>query len=724
MAKKLPKKTAKPSRKQPNKESLKKIVACILDLLDDHFSAPLSSRQIFKNIAGIRLANVNDFRIILEKMADQNLILRTDEDRYASKNQHKVAKSYEGKVDMVSRDYAYIICQGLEKDVWVYSNNLLHALDGDIVRVEITKKRDRGNLEGRVVEVISRARTEFVGRLELVGSVGFVVADLRKMHQDIFIPSQNLLNAQKNDKVLVEVISWDESEKNPVGNIVKILGKTGDHNAEMHSIIYEFGLSTEFPAKILAQAAEISEGITEEEIAKRRDFRKILTFTIDPHDAKDFDDAISFRILPNQNYEIGIHIADVTHYVREGSALDTEAYKRATSVYLVDRVVPMLPERLSNELCSLRPNEDKLTFSVVLEMNQQAQILDTWIGRTIIHSQRRFSYEEAQERIETHKGDLAEEITLLNNLAHSLTKQRFKNGAIGFETIEVKFLLESNGSPIKVVPKVRKDAHRLIEEFMLLANKAIAEYVYNHQQGRDNNPMVYRIHDLPDNDKLQNLSNYARKFGYETRFSADMDNLADRLNDLIKACEGKPEQNILQQLAIRSMAKAKYSPETIGHFGLSFSHYSHFTSPIRRYPDMMAHRLIWAYMHHLSRPPLKHIEAQCKHTSEMEKRASDAERASIKYKQVELMSRHKGEIFKGIITGLTERGIYVEITETLCEGMCRLSELTHDYYSFDQSRLQVVGSNSGHIFNLGDLVEVEVLEANLEKRTLDLRILE
>ncbi len=716
-------KKQKPSRKQPNKDSLKRIVASILGFLDDNFSSAFSSRQIFKNIGGIRVSNVNDFRIILERMAEQDLIKKPDEDRYTTKKQHH-SKSYEGRVDMVSRDHAYVVCEGLEEDLFVFQRNLMHALDGDTVRVEIMRRRERGKHEGRVLEILSRAKTAFVGKLERVGEIGFVIVDFRKMHQDIFIPTQNLHKAQHGDKVLVEILSWDDDEKNPLGDIVKILGKSGEHDAEMHSIIYEFGLSTEFPQKVLSQSEHISEEIPEEEISKRRDFRKTLTFTIDPVDAKDFDDALSIKQLENGNYEIGIHIADVTHYVQEETHLDTEAYKRATSVYLVDRVVPMLPEKLSNKLCSLRPNEDKLTFSVVFEMNKQAEILHTWIGRTVIHSQRRFSYEEAQERIESQKGDLAKEINLLNDLAHLLTKKRFKAGAIGFETIEVKFLLEKDGTPIKVVPKVRKDAHKLIEEFMLLANKGVAEYVYNYNEGKDKNPMVYRIHDLPDNDKLNSLGIYAQKFGYKFRFSADMPNLAERLNELVQACEGKPEQNILQQLAIRSMAKAKYSPETIGHFGLAFSHYSHFTSPIRRYPDMMAHRLIWAYMHNQPLQPLKQLEAQCKHTSEMEKRASDAERASIKYKQVELMQKHIGETFKGIITGLTDRGIYVEIKDTLCEGMCRLTDLKHDYYSFDQARLQVVGNKSGHIYNLGDAVEVEILAASLERRTLDLLIQE
>jgi ribonuclease R len=504
--------------------------------------------------------------------------------------------------------------------------------------------------------------------------------------------------------------------------VIQVLGRAGEHNTEMHAIMAEFGLPFEFPERVVQEAEKIEEGITQAEISRRRDFREVTTFTIDPVDAKDFDDALSVRKLENENWEIGVHIADVTHYVQPDSLLEKEAYRRATSVYLVDRVVPMLPERLSNGLCSLRPQEDKLTFSAVFEMDKDGKVLQEWFGRTIIHSDRRFSYEEAQEVLESGTGDFAEELLLLNDLAKKLKEERFKKGAISFETIEVKFKLDEKGTPLAVYPKVRKDAHKLIEEFMLLANKKVAEFVYKMRKGESRNTMVYRIHDSPDVEKLKTLSTFVKKLGYS--LNVDEKKVSSSLNKMIDDIEGKPEQSVLQSLAIRTMAKAKYSTETIGHFGLAFMHYTHFTSPIRRYPDMMAHRLLQHYLDKGKSVNKAEYEDKSRHSSDMEKVAADAERASIKYKQVEFMKNAETRPFEGIVTGVTEFGIFVEMIETRCEGMVRMSDMDDDYYELDADNYRVIGRHTGKIISFGDKVMVTVKDTNLAKRSIDLEFVE
>jgi ribonuclease R len=466
------------------------------------------------------------------------------------------------------------------------------------------------------------------------------------------------------------------------------------------------------------ESKRIEEGITREEIKRRRDFRDITTFTIDPEDAKDFDDALSFKKLDNGHYEIGVHIADVTHYVRTDSALEKEAYDRATSVYLVDRTIPMLPEHLSNGLCSLRPNEDKLTFAAVFEMDDKGKIFDQWFGRTIIHSDKRFSYEEAQEVLESGLGPFVEELTILNDLAKKLRKQRFAKGAVNFETTEVKFKLDEKGRPLAVIPKVRKDAHKLIEEFMLLANKHVATFIYEFKKGKEKNTFVYRIHDFPDPDKVKDFALFAKQFGH--RMNVDEASISSSLNKLMSDIEGKPEQNVLEQLAIRTMAKAKYSTETKGHFGLAFEHYSHFTSPIRRYPDMMAHRLLQHYLDEGKPVGKVEFEERCVHSSEREKRAADAERASIKYKQVEFMANQENKDYEGLISGVTEWGIYVEIIETKCEGMIRMADMTDDFYEFDEKSYRIIGRKTGKIFRLGDKINVRVKKTDIDRRLIDL----
>ncbi|MGF1636287.1 MAG: ribonuclease R [Cyclobacteriaceae bacterium] len=640
----------------------------------------------------------------------------------SSKNSGEAKSIITGKVDYVNPKFAYVIPDEAEEDILVKSDYLGSAMDDDTVKIEVFPKRNRqGRLEGRVIEVLSRNRDEFVGRIEISGKYAFVLPDFRKMHTDIFVPPNAIGKAKTNDKVVIKILQWPEANKSPEGRVIKVLGQAGQHEAEIHSIIAEFGLPYDFPSAVVKQANAISANIDKNEIAKRRDFRKITTFTIDPEDAKDFDDAISLQLLENGNYELGVHIADVTHYVPTKGALELEAEKRATSVYLVDRTIPMLPERLSNELCSLRPNEDRLTFSAVFELDKNAVVKNEWFGKTIIHSDRRFTYEEAQERIETIEGDYAKELTLINELALKLQAARYAVGSINFETTEVKFRLDENGKPLEVIPKERKDAHKLVEEFMLLANKRVAEFVFNIKKGKEKNTFVYRTHDYPNPEKLEAFSIFAKKFGYELSLTEEA--VSRSLNRLIADIDGKPEQNVLQTLAIRSMAKAKYTTSEGGHFGLAFPHYTHFTSPIRRYPDMMVHRLLFHYLNNGANVGKEEYEKKCRNSSEMEKRAADAERTSIKYKQVEFMADRLGEDFEGIVSGITEWGIYVELTETKCEGMVRLADLSDDYYEYDQVNYRVVGKTRNRSITLGDEVVVKVAKTDINRRIIDLEMI-
>ncbi|PIY09527.1 MAG: ribonuclease R [Flexibacter sp. CG_4_10_14_3_um_filter_32_15] len=662
--------------------------------------------------------------VTVQKQALSNRSNRLDNEQ---KDEVKEVKShtelqkneYIGTVD-AGRDSSYIICEGLEEDAWVGGHKIKGAINGDIVKIKLTGKQKGKNPEAEVVEIIERGRTEFVGNVQLFNRFAFVVVESKKMKMDIFVPLDNLNGATNDDKVIVKIVKWTEEKgKNPVGEVTEILGKAGENEAEIHAIMVEFGLPMDFDEKLIKKAEEVKDDLTPQEFKKRRDFRPVLTFTIDPHDAKDFDDAISLAYLPNGNYEIGVHIADVTHYIKPNTLLEKEAQKRATSVYLVDRVVPMLPERISNNLCSLRPQEEKLAFSAVFELDKYGSVRNRWYGKTVIYSDRRFTYEEAQERIETKEGDYADEINVLNDLAKKLQAKRFKHGAISFETQEVKFQLDENGKPLGVIPKVRKDAHKLVEEFMLLANKSVAEFVYRYKNGKEKNTMIYRVHDDPYPDKLANLKAMAKTFGYD--INVEPEHFAASLAKLVQETEGKPEYETLQSLAIRSMAKAIYTTKAIGHFGLAFEHYSHFTSPIRRYPDMMAHRLIEKYLKNniKSVDPAKY-ESMARHSSDMEKRASDAERASIRYKQAEFMDAHIGEVFDGMVTGVTEWGLYVEITSTACEGMIRLSDLKGDYYEYEPKNQRVVGRKSNKTYTLGNKVEVRVKGVDMEKRTIDL----
>lgn len=637
---------------------------------------------------------------------------------------------YTGIVDMGSRGNAYVVCEELGDDIFIPRNNVNKAFDGDEVEVYVYRRRRNNKLEGEIVNVIERAKSEFVGVLQLQKNYGFVTSQNPKMYVDIFIPKNKIKDAEDGDKVLVQIQDWPEKADSPFGKILKVLGKPGEHDTEIHSILAEYGLPYSFPDHVEAFANKIDTSITEEEIAKRRDMRDVPTFTIDPKDAKDFDDALSFQILENGNYEIGIHIADVSHYLQPGTVLDDEAYERATSVYLVDRVVPMLPEILSNGACSLRPNEEKYTFSAVFEMNDKAEIKNQWFGRTVTYSDQRFAYEEAQAIIESKTNIIPEDVSLtgssyeaeqhiadailtMDAIAKKMRAKRMREGAISFDKVEVKFNLDEKANPVGVFFKTSKDANKLIEEFMLLANRKVSEFI-----GKQDKTFVYRIHDEPDAEKLGNLQNLISKFGYKLDFRSPK-TITSSLNKLLHDVQGKGEQNLVDTLAIRSMSKAEYSTENIGHYGLAFDYYSHFTSPIRRYPDVMAHRLLQHYLDGGKSANSEEYEDKCFHSSKMENLAANAERDSIKYMQIKFMQDHKDEEFLGVISGVTEWGIYVEIVSNKCEGMVRIREIKDDYYTFDEKQYALVGETTKNLYQLGDEVIVRVKNADLVKRHLD-----
>lgn len=717
MGRKSDKKNSKNSNRGHSNDTAN-LTRRILQFLDAHYGEEFNSKQIIKKL---------EIRDSLSKGAVEPVLSKLLESGHVSKNPRNYFASTKdpnfiiGTVDYVNPRFAFVIPDDPTQndgDILVKEADMKQALDGDKVRVMVYPLKGKfGKSEGKVLEVLERDRDEFVGRVEISPRFAFVVPDFKKMHKDIFVHRGELMGAQHNEKVIVKISEWRDGDKNPTGKVIRVLGQAGLHEVEIHSIMAEFGLPFEYPKEPDAEANAISDQITDKEIKARKDFRGIPTFTIDPADAKDFDDAISYQVLSNGNLEVGVHIADVTHYVQPKTALEKEAYDRATSVYLVDRTIPMLPERLSNGLCSLRPNEDKLTFSCVFELDREANVIKHWIGRTVIHSDRRFAYEEAQENIDSQSGDFFSELTLLNNLAKKVRKRRFDHGAVNFETVEVKFKLDEKGTPLGLIVKERKDIHKLIEEFMLLANKYVAEFIFKKGKGTDT--FVYRTHDSPDMERLETFSGFAKRFGHEF----DIENerkISGALNKLMDEIQGKPEQNVLEQLAIRSMAKAKYTTEPKGHFGLAFAHYTHFTSPIRRYPDMMVHRLLDLYLHGGKSPDAEAWEQKCIHSSEREKRAADAERASIKYKQVEFMSLAEQKDYDGLVSGITEWGVFVEITETKCEGMIRVQDMTDDYYEFDQKNMRLVGSKTKKMITLGDKVKVRVVNTDIDRRTIDL----
>lgn len=664
---------------------------------------------------------------LLAELVEKGQIKETDKGKFKISHQ---SHYYEGKMDITMSGKAYFICDELENDIHIPGRNLNHALHGDQVRVySYHRQRSNTKREGDVVEILKRAKTEFVGTIQLHKNHAFVIPDDVRMYYDFFIPLKHVNDAKDGEKVVVKLTDWPANSKNPFGKIIDVLGKPGDHNTEIHSILLEYGLPYKFPDGVEEEANEINIEITAEEIAKRRDMRNALTFTIDPKDAKDFDDAISFKILPNGHYEIGIHIADVSHYVIPGTKLDKEAYNRATSVYLVDRVVPMLPEILSNNVCSLRPNEDKLTFSAVFEMNKKAEVIKQWFGRTIIHSDKRYAYEDAQEIIEKNekasvKTSLEFAILELDALAKILRGKRVKAGAITFDKLEVRFELNTFNEPIQILFKHSKDANKLIEEFMLLANRKVAEFIGQKSIGvPSNKTFVYRIHDEPNVEKLAQLQQIIGKFGYKID-TRSTEKLAQSLNKLLEDIKDKPEENMIETLTIRSMAKAVYTTKNIGHYGLAFEYYTHFTSPIRRYPDVMVHRLLQHYLDGKKSPVMAVYEEQSKHSSEREGLATKAERDSIKYMQVKYMQNHVHEQFEGVVSGVTEWGIFVELTDNMCEGLVRTKEIKDDYYLYDEKQVALVGQATKNLIRLGDKVKVKVKHTDLEKKQLDFTLVD
>ncbi|MBC3845776.1 ribonuclease R [Winogradskyella echinorum] len=641
---------------------------------------------------------------------------------------------YTGILDLGSKGNGYIISDDFEDDIFIASNNINKALNGDEVEFYAYKRKHRGKQEGEITNIIKRAKTEYVGTIQIHDkkNFAFVVPDSPKMYTDIFVPINKINKAEDGDKVLVSLEDWPEKADSPNGKVIQVLGKPGEHGTEINSIMAEYGLPLEFPHEVEAYANNLDISIKPEEIAKRRDMRKDLTFTIDPKDAKDFDDALSFTVLDNGLYEIGIHIADVSHYVQPGTVLDDEAYERATSIYLVDRVVPMLPERLSNGACSLRPHEEKYTFSAVFQMNDKCEIKDQWFGRTVTYSDARFAYEEAQAVIESKTNDIPQEVSLtgkpyktdqaiadailkMDELAKKMRSQRMREGAISFDKVEVKFNLDEEANPVGVFFKTSKDANKLIEEFMLLANRKVSEFVGKMKPQKT---FVYRVHDEPDESKLAQLQTVVGRFGHKLNFK-DKGSVASSLNKLLTDVVGKKEQNLVDTLTIRTMSKAEYTTHNIGHYGLAFDYYSHFTSPIRRYPDVMAHRLLQQYLDGEKSASEEIYEDKCKHSSNMEYLATKAERDSIKYMQIRFMQDHQDEEFLGVISGVTDWGIYVEIISNKCEGMVSVRDMKDDHYYFDQDQYAMVGKKTDTVYQLGDEVVVKVKNTDLVKKHLD-----
>ncbi len=709
------------SKKKHSSNINQVLTQMVLDIFEQNGNTPLNYKQVTAKL------NIRDpeARHTIHDILKEEAFKQVLKEISPGKFQLLELKTFvEGKVDLTADGSAFIITDDEnETDIFVAPRKLRNALNGDRVKVYVYAKSRGRNKEGEVIEILQRAKMEFTGIVKLSDRYAFFIPDDRKMMHDIFIPISELNGAQNGIKAVAEITDWPAGAKNPVGRIKHILGQQGDNDTEMNAILAEYGFPLSFPAEVEKEAEEIPADITPQEIAKRRDFRDVITFTIDPFDAKDFDDALSFKILDNGNYEVGVHIADVSHYIIPDSALDKEAFERGTSVYLVDRVIPMLPERLSNGLCSLRPKEDKLCFAAVFELDENANVINEWFGRTIIHSDRRFTYEEVQEVIETQQGDFVNEILKLNSLAYKLRDRKFKNGAISFETTEVKFKLDEKGKPIGVYIKERKDAHKLIEDFMLLANKKVAEFVSKKGKGKQKYTFVYRVHDSPKPDSLASFAQFAARFGYKINTKSDKD-IAKSLNFLMEDVEGKKEQNVLTHLAIRSMAKAIYTTKSSSHYGLAFDHYTHFTSPIRRYPDVMVHRLLQHYLDGGQSVNADHYEKLSQHSSQMEKRAADAERASIKYKQAEFLKDQVGEVYDGVISGVTEWGMYVEIIENKCEGMIRLRDISDDFYTLDEKNYAIIGQRKKKRYQLGDEVKIKVKSVDLTKKQIDFSLVQ
>jgi ribonuclease R len=715
------------SRKKKNKHNPDKAIHSlsqqIIEFLEENAGRRFNHKQIASSIGAHTTYDREMVMETLIELVNKGKIFEADRGKFYGESKQP---PMEGTIQFTSKGFAFVIIPDAKADVFIEKRNTLNALDGDTVRIKLKAKRSSGKPEGEVVEVVKRAHETLIGIVEINKKFAFVRPSNNRIHVDVFVPLEHLNGAKHGEKVLVRINDWPIGAQSPFGRIVEVFGMPGTHKAEMHAIMAEFNLPSKFPKEVEDYANTLKDNINEKEIAKRRDFRNTLTFTIDPYDAKDFDDALSVRLIEESEekgriWEIGVHIADVSYYVPINSILDKEAFDRATSVYLVDRVIPMLPEILSNQICSLRPNEDKFTYSVVFTMDENANVLNEWFGRTVIHSDRRFTYEEAQQIIETGEGDHKEEIILLDKLAKILRKARMKNGALELHSQEVKFKLDEAGKPLGVFMKVQKDSNKLIEEFMLLANKAVAMHMGKPNGSKPVVPILYRVHDLPNEEKIGELMTFVKSFGYQLPHG-NMKVLNKHLVELFDSIKDKHTSEVIQTFAIRCMAKAVYQPENIGHFGLAFDYYVHFTSPIRRYPDLIIHRLLTDYID--KNPPAKSgkLEMYGKHCSAQEKKAADAERASVKYKQVEYMSAHLGEFFTGIISGLTDWGMYVELDETKCEGMISLKGMTDDNYYFDDKTYTVVGTRKRRVFRLGDHIRVQVVRTDLEQKQIDFEL--
>jgi len=705
-------------KKKINKSGPKKLPGKYRQLLEFFRLNPRKSfnyKQITHQLGINSQEQKEDVIKILQVMEKEEIIEAVDRGRYRYVPDFSL---FTGKVEFTQRGAAFVLVDELEEDVYVSKSLSGMALNGDIVTVELIRQKKGSRLEGKIIEVVERARTEFVGTVQRMKKFAFVIPDNSRIHVDFFVTPENMNKAKDGDKVVVELLDWPIGTPNPYGLVTSILGKAGEHDTEMHAIVAEFGFKVDFEPNVLADAEAFPDTISKEEISKRKDFRKTLTFTIDPVDAKDFDDAISYKVLDNGNFEIGVHIADVSHFVRPNSALDDEAYDRATSVYLVDRTIPMLPERISNHLCSLKPNVDRLAFAVIFELDKNADMVNYWVGKTVIHSDRRFSYEEAQEVIEGNSNEYKKEIQQLNALALKLRSQRFKSGAISFESDEYRFTLDENGKPLEVIKKERKEAHKMIEDYMLLANKTVAKHVYT----KIKKTLPYRVHESPNVEKMAFFIQTAKKFGYLIDTKSH-ETISATINSMVERSEGKVEANILHPLAIRSMEKAVYTTKDTYHFGLNFDYYTHFTSPIRRYPDLIVHRLLFDYLNKKNGPDAEAIEKACKHSSQMEQKATQAERASTKYKQIEFLSDFIGDVFTGIISGVTEWGIFVELKDNHCEGMVRISDMKGDFYEFYEKDLSVVGRRTGRRYTFGDEVKIRIKKTNMNKRTADFSLI-